>query len=322
MSEIEVNRNSHLIDPHLHVWGWEVPVYLFLGGLAAGIMVLGALLILRRGADQRSSWSRWAVFLAPLFLSIGMLALLMDLEYKLHVWRFYTAFEVTSPMSWGSWLLLLIYPATLALGLATLTAQEVDLVANFGLVRRLGLTGRGGLAGRVRQAHAWAAGKVRGMAWLNLLLGLALGIYTGVLLGALGARPAWNSALLGPLFMVSGVSTGAALMMLLPMKREEHAMIQRWDVGAILIEACLLFLFIMTLLTGGGQPGRDAAELFLGGSYTALFWSLVVIVGLAVPLTLEVIEMAGHRRPTVLAPFMLLIGGLALRFIIVSAGQV
>ena len=316
MPEIEVNRNSHLIDPQLHIWGWEVPIYLFLGGLAAGIMVFSALLILRRGDEDRSAWSRWAVLLAPLLLSIGMLALLMDLEYKLHVWRFYMAFEVTSPMSWGSWLLLLIYPATLALGLGTLTATEVDRVANFGLVCQLGLTGR------VRQAHAWASDKVRGMAWLNLLLGLALGIYTGILLGALGARPAWNSALLGPLFLVSGVSTGAALMMLLPMKREEHAMIQRWDVGAILIEACLLFLFITTLLTGGGQPGRDAAGLFLGGSYTALFWSLVVIVGLAVPLILEVIEIVMHRRPTVLAPFMLLIGGLALRFIIVSAGQV
>jgi protein NrfD len=316
MHEIEVNRNSHLIDPHLHIWGWEVPVYLFLGGLAAGIMVFSALLVLRRGTDDRSAWSRWVAFLTPLLLSIGMLALLMDLEYKFHVWRFYASFEIKSPMSWGSWILLLIYPATLAIGLATLTLHEIELIANFGLVRRLGLSGL------LRSAYAWTSGKVTSLAWLNLLLGVALGVYTGILLGSLGARPAWNSALLGPLFLVSGVSTGAALMMLLPMKHEEHAMIQRWDVGAILIEAGLLFLFIVTLLTGGGQPGRDAAGLFLGGGYTALFWSLVVFVGLAVPLTLEVIEIIKHRRPTVIAPLMLLVGGLALRFIIVSAGQV
>ena len=127
MPEIEVNRNSHLIDPQLHIWGWEVPVYLFLGGLAAGIMVFTALLLLRRGNRERSKWSRWAAFLAPLLLSIGMLALLLDLEYKFHVWRFYAALEITSPMSWGSWILLLIYPATLAIGLATLTRQEVEL---------------------------------------------------------------------------------------------------------------------------------------------------------------------------------------------------
>ena len=48
----------------------------------------------------------------------------------------------------------------------------------------------------------------------RLVLGIGLGAYTGVLLGTLGARPAWSSAVLGPLFLVSGLSTGAALMML------------------------------------------------------------------------------------------------------------
>lgn len=36
MHEIDINRNSHLIDPQLHIWGWEVPVYLFLAGWRRG----------------------------------------------------------------------------------------------------------------------------------------------------------------------------------------------------------------------------------------------------------------------------------------------
>ena len=28
-------------DPH--IWGWEIPVYLFLGGLSAGLMIIAAL---------------------------------------------------------------------------------------------------------------------------------------------------------------------------------------------------------------------------------------------------------------------------------------
>ena len=35
--------------------------------------------------------------------------------------------------------------------------------------------------------------------------GLALGIYTGILLSAMVARPLWNSAVLGPLFLFSGL---------------------------------------------------------------------------------------------------------------------
>ena len=46
----------------------------------------------------------------------------------------------------------------------------------------------------------------------NMLVGIALGIYTGILLGTLGARPLWNSALLGPLFLFSGLSTAAAVL--------------------------------------------------------------------------------------------------------------
>ena len=29
-----------MIDPSLTVWGWEIPVYLFLGGMVAGMMLI------------------------------------------------------------------------------------------------------------------------------------------------------------------------------------------------------------------------------------------------------------------------------------------
>ena len=38
-----MNRASNLIDPQLRIWGWEIPVYLFLGGMVAGLA--GALLV-------------------------------------------------------------------------------------------------------------------------------------------------------------------------------------------------------------------------------------------------------------------------------------
>jgi len=316
MQELEVNRNSHLIDPHLHVWGWEVPVYLFLGGITAGIMIFSAVMLLRqRGEDTRSRWLRWIPFAGPVLLSLGMLTLLLDLEYKLHVWRFYGAFMIASPMSWGSWILLLIYPATIGIGLAGLKENEIETLGRWKLLRSLGVVGI------VRWFSRQAAKRLTMITWANLLLGVALGVYTGILLGTLGARPAWNSAILGPLFLVSGLSTGAALIMLFPLKQEEHHLIQRWDIAAIVTEMALLFLFLATLVTGGGTPGREAAGMFLGGAFTAPFWSLVVIAGLAVPLLVELIEIMRHRKPTWVAPALILTGGLALRWIIVLAGQ-
>ena len=315
MNEIELNRNSYLIDPHLHIWGWQIPVYLFLGGLVAGLMFFSAINARRWDMESRSRWSRWLPFAAPILLSIGMLALLLDLEYKWHVLRFYAAFKPASPMSWGSWLLPFIYPATLTMGFAGLTSVECRSLARWAPLRRCHLDRI------VRWLHVLVQRQMPLIIWANLLLGIALGVYTGILLGALGARAAWNTAVLGPLFLVSGISTGAALMMLFPLNHDEHRLLQRWDIGAILVELAILALFFITLLTNGGEAGWQAAMLLLGGPYTALFWGVVVIAGLLVPLALELIELRLHRRPLWITPALILVAGLALRWIIVFAGQ-
>src|SRR5512147_2904921 len=127
MTEIDVARHSNMIDPQLHVWGWEIPVYLFLGGMAAGVMILTAALWMKR--EDRSPAARWLAFAAPLLVSVGMGALFLDLAFKLHVWRFYLAFRWTSPMSWGAWILLVVYPVTILQGVAGLEPGQVDALA-------------------------------------------------------------------------------------------------------------------------------------------------------------------------------------------------
>lgn len=314
MTELEILRNSSGIDPQLHIWGWEIPVYLFLGGLTAGLMILTALAGRGRPRETQSRAMRLLPFAAPLLLSAGMLALFLDLEYKLHVFRFYTAMRPTSPMSWGSWILLLIYPGTLLLGAARLTDEDV---ANIPLARRL----KGRAASWLLRLRSFATEHTRAIENANVALGIALGGYTGILLGTLGARALWGSVLLGPLFLVSGLSTGAAFMMLFRLRHDEHERLRRWDIAAIGLEIALLAAFFVELAANGGEKGRAAVALFFGGSYTAVFWALVVIAGLAVPLALEIVEGRRGLRPVFVAPVLLLAGGLSLRWILVLAGQ-
>lgn len=313
MTELELMRHNHLVDPQLQIWGWQIPVYLFLGGLTAGVMILSAIASRRIARDEMSKWLRWMPFASPILLSIGMFALLLDLEYKLHVFRFYTTFRITSPMSWGSWILLLIYPATILLGVSRLTHGELDA-----LVRRLPKR----IASAAGLVHELSTRRTRGLEMWNIGLGIALGAYTGILLGSLGARALWSSPLLGPLFLVSGISTGAALMMLFPISDPEHHLVRNWDVAAIAAELSLLALFFLGLRTNSGANGKNALDLFLGGPYTAAFWSLVVIAGIAIPLFLEAWESKRAVRATVAGPLLLLAGGFMLRWILVAAGQV
>jgi formate-dependent nitrite reductase membrane component NrfD len=314
MTEIDVARHSHLIDPALHVWGWEIPVYLFLGGMAAGVMVLTALL--RRRGGERSAAARWLPFLAPALVSAGMLALFLDLSHKLYVWRFYLAFRWTSPMSWGAWILLVVYPVTVLQGLASIDEGQAAWLGGKLLV----LDKSDGLAARVAALRRWALQRAEPISTAAIATGVGLGVYTGILLSTLGARALWGSALLGPLFLVSGLSTGAAAMMLFRVTDEERHVLARWDLAAIGVEVVLLALVLVGLSTGGADA-RAAAGLLLGGGFTAPFWSLVVATGLAVPALLEVLEFRLHLRASAVTPALVLVGGLALRWVFVAAGQ-
>ena len=51
-------RMNHLIDPQLNIWHWQIPLYLFLGGMAAGILCIAALYYIRgREKDYRTAVS-------------------------------------------------------------------------------------------------------------------------------------------------------------------------------------------------------------------------------------------------------------------------
>jgi protein NrfD len=123
-----------------------------------------------------------------------------------------------------------------------------------------------------------------------------------------------------PLFLASGVSGRAALMML-ALSHSRHRMLLRWDMTAIGLESVLLGLYLLGLASSAGQIGQDAPALFLGGRFTAAFWALVVVAGLGVPLLLDGLERWRRLRPTPVSPALVLVGGLALRWILVLAGQ-
>ena len=320
MNEYTTTRTNALIDPGLHVWHYEVPAYLFLGGLVAGIMVLAGLWMLRRPDGERSRALSLLPWAAPILLSLGMLFLWLDLENRLNVFRFYLALRPSSPMSWGSWILLAIYPASILLALRMLPA-ELRSCPLSKLARRVGRTELGQRAeANFTRVLAWVDGHTREIAFANVVLGVGLGIYTGILLGSLGARPLWSSAILGPLFLVSGLSTGAAFMMLHAIRDDERIALGRADMGLIAVELALLGLWITGLATGGAAS-REAVGVILGGPFTAAFWTLVVSLGLLAPLAAEWLELRHGAVPGRLAAVLVLVGGFALRWILVYAGQ-
>jgi formate-dependent nitrite reductase membrane component NrfD len=158
------------------------------------------------------------------------------------------------------------------------------------------------------------------LAWIMVVYSLILGIYTGILFSAFNARPLWNTSILGPLFLTSGLSTGAALNIFLAKSKTERHNFSRIDLILIGIELFLIIHIFMGFLAST-QVQIDAAGLFLGGPYTAPFWGLVVFLGMILPGVLEYMELRDYKIPVIIPSLLIITGGLLFRFIWTFAGQ-
>lgn len=302
-------RANPSIDPVLTVWTWEIPAYLFMGGLTAGIMLFASLMVLLN-KEQDFPFAAYKLPLwAPIILSIGMLFLFLDLSHKLYVWRFYTTFQFASPMSWGSWILLLVYPVSLLLAACTL---------------RPGYPTLGRLVDRFRLG-TWlmdfACRHRFVVAQWGIVLAIFLGFYTGILLSAFSARPFWNTGFLAPLFLISGMSAAAALVLLGTRSEHERHSFTRIDIVLIAIKMALIALLLVNLATGS-RVQIEASHMVLGGDFTVPFWFWFVLPGLMIPLLLEYWELKGRRRAWMLiSPLLVLYGGYMLRHLTVDLGQ-
>jgi formate-dependent nitrite reductase membrane component NrfD len=298
-------RNNYLIDPVLNIWHWQIPLYLFLGGLAAGILFFAALYTIMGKEKLYPTAVNVAPLIVPVLLVLGLFALFLDLKHKLYFWQLYTTIKLQSPMSWGAWTLMAVTP--LSIIWAALHIEHVFPKWNWKFKF---------LEDMVEFGKKY---KVE-LAWVTIVFAVILGIYTGILFSAFNARPLWNTSILGPLFLASGLSTGAAAIMLMSKSEAERKTFAKIDLLLIAIELFLIVHMFMGFLAST-QVQIDAAQLFLGGEYTAPFWIFVVSLGLVFPAILEIMELKKIHIPIYLPGALVIFGGIMLRFIIANAGQ-
>jgi formate-dependent nitrite reductase membrane component NrfD len=170
-------------DPDIHVqgpmmkpavWTWEVPLYFWLGGIAAGSSLIGLACDV---ADDHAS-AKVARKVALGAVMPGAPLLILDLGRPERFFNMLRIFKPRSPMSMGAWCLM---------GFSTVSGAAVAA----------------DLTGREKPARALGA--------LMALFGTYLGSYTGALLAAT-AVPVWGRSrlFLGPIFVCTATATGAA----------------------------------------------------------------------------------------------------------------
>jgi molybdopterin-containing oxidoreductase family membrane subunit len=155
---------------------------------------------------------------------------------------------------------------------------------------------------------------------------------TGSIFGFLVAREAYDSALLGPSFVIYSFAYGTALFLIAALAA------LRWDGRALedaqaarlgrllaIFTAASLYMtvvFHLTKLYVTRYHGVEAFILAEGGIITALFWGGQIVLGGVLPLAILYSPRAGSTRSGVLAAAVLVVlGGLAQMYVTIIGAQ-
>ncbi|RJL51301.1 cytochrome c nitrite reductase subunit NrfD [Pectobacterium carotovorum] len=306
------------------VWDWPIAVYLLLVGISAGMVSLSMLLRHYVPSEYRGSNRviKATAIVAPLTVILGLVILIFHLTRPLTFWYLMVFYNPTSIMSLGV-MLFQVYFVVMLLWIITLYHDgwltQLETVWH-----------RPALAARTRKLTTTIIKRAAVIENLLLILAILLGCYTGFLLSALKSFPLLNNPVLPVLFLVSGTTSGIAVMLLASAwgrntsghSRSLH-FIHRVETPVVYVELFLLFAFFIGLLLGGGQK-VVAAQTALSGFWGGVFWIGIIGIGIVIPFIANQIRKpsvhSGKGQLITLAA-MSLFGVFLLRLFVLYAGQ-
>lgn len=284
-------------------WGWEIVGYLWLAGMAGGAYA-AAYLIHNLDHRRHRTLLRLATYLSIPIFAVGIFLLIIELGRPERFWHLFAAFRPSSVMWFGTYFLLI--GTAVGAGLVIREALEVGgvKIPNFDLVEQI-------------------------VTSLGFLFALIVISYIGVVFTQT-ARPFWSGTFLLPwVFIASAFTTGIGLLIIafhviptsapptvLPLLHRGLALFIGIDLGLLALE--VVWHLAVT---------PSAVAPILAGALSAVFWVGLVVLGLVVPLALELrnlrtLDLTRVRGGIVLlAPALVILGGLALRYIVVYGGQ-
>lgn len=292
------------------IWGIEIALDLFFGGMAVGTFLLAVLINFFYG-DKLKRTSKVAAYLSPVCVLLGFLFLISHLGMPERFHLTVTNFNVTSPISWGVWLQGIFFIITVIYALMWYAenneAKKLPVwMKNSGLKQLLGFTG--------------------------IPFAVAVGVYHGFFLMVFEARPLWNA---GPVVVMSicgFIMTGIALVVfIMSFKRVQELLTELKILRNILGVAILLQLFTIALWISSlyfGDADSHEAMLRLLTEFALLFWGGAIILGLVLPLVIGGLAMLREQKTKrfyfavrTLTSLMVLAGGFILRYVIIIANQ-
>jgi len=278
--------------------GIPIATYFYLTGLSAGSFIISTLAY-GFGMVRFKPLGKIGVVMATLLLMVAPMILLVDLEQPLRFWHLIFYLRLTSPITWGTFLLTL-YPMNCMVYGYFMFKGDLKRTKIFGL--------------------------------LGIPLALMVHGYTGFILALGKARVLWNTAIMPPIFLVSAMVSGLALMILVVIAKDY--IIQRkkepdrpliYALGNFMVASIFLDLILigidLTVLLTSTTEAYMAAHMLLTGQFSFLFLGVEIVLGAIVPLFLLLFPFTRRWIPAfALASVLVMVGIFAMRCIMVIGG--
>lgn len=287
-----VTGNLILDVQHEIAFGLIIVFYIFIAGMAAGLFVFSTLGPVF-GMKKMQPLAKPASVMALAAVIPGVLALIVDLGQPLRFYTLLYRINVSSAMSWGTYILVVF--------------SIINLIYIYFLWKE-------------------DARKAKGAGMAGLVAAVALGLYTGFLIALAPGHPLWNSALVPVLFMVSGLVSGLSMINVgaiyfpkltgLTSNRADEIM-HHMKIWLIALEVVLLGSHLLALFVS--DAGRAVFFHLATGDKMFSFVILQIGIGMLLPVVLLLI---GKSRAVVgLSSLLSIFGVFMLRYNIIIGGQ-
>ena len=278
--------------------GIPIATYFYLTGLSAGSFIISTMAY-GFGMVKFKPLGKIGVVMATCLLMIAPVILLIDLEQPLRFWHLIFYLRITSPITWGTFLLSL-YPMNCMVYGYFMFKGDMKKTKIFGLI--------------------------------GIPLALLVHGYTGFILALGKARVLWNTAIMPPIFLVSAMVSGLALMILVVIvkdfilqrgkepNRDLIYALGKFLVASIALDLILIGMDLSVLLTSTTEAYRVALML-LNGPFSFLFLGVELMAGAVIPLLLFLSPFTKRWIPAyAVASVLVMIGIFAMRCIMVIGG--
>jgi formate-dependent nitrite reductase membrane component NrfD len=318
-------------------WGPLVAIYLFFGGLAAGAICVSAIINLKY-KDTFQKTVRFGAWAGVFLLIVGVLCLVAETRMPLRSMQVWKSF--VNPTSWmtiGAWLLVVGIVIAGLYALANTKAITDKLKFLKGAAKGLaviaipvsvGIAAYTGILLAVLIAHPlWNT-------WLLPLLFTVSAMDTGValILGfAMLREKKVDKTAEKPVEATEAVSVKAGQKPVAATAPANGALanlkslLEKTTIGLVVVEIIVLAAYLVSV-AAGGDVGATSVHLLVSGSLSPYFWTLFVVCGLVAPLAVSVVLTVKHAFAAkgsllpLLGAALCLVGGCALRFLVLLAG--